>query len=70
MDGFFADDPTHHAVPTQDADALTDQHLAVPATDGLEVAEPLVVDVRNHQADFVDVPRQQDTWLAAINGCV
>jgi hypothetical protein len=36
----------------------------------LEVAESLIVDMRNHQADFVDMPRQQDAWLAAINGCV
>ena len=45
MDGLFANHAAHKAVTAEDADALAYQYLAVPAANGLEVAEAFVVDM-------------------------
>jgi hypothetical protein len=48
-----------------DRDALTDELLRVPASYGLEVQKPGVVDVRDDHAELVAVAVEKKAWLAA-----
>ena len=70
MDGLFANHPAHNAITAENADALANEYLTVPAANGLEVTKAFVVDMRNHQADFVDMSCQQYPGRTAVNNGV
>ena len=56
VDRLAADDPRQRALAGVHLDALADEDLRVPAADPGDAQEPLVVDVRDDQADLVDMP--------------
>ncbi len=58
MDRLLADHPAHRAARTRDDHPLADEHLGIPAPDAGEVEVPVVVHVRDLEADLVDVPRE------------
>src|SRR5439155_20471749 len=55
VDRLLADDAADHPVAGGDLHALADEDLRVPPADPDEAQEPVVVDVRDDQADLVDV---------------
>ncbi len=55
MDRLAADHAVDRPVASRDADALADQHHGVPAADLAEAQVAVVVDVRDVDADLVDV---------------
>jgi hypothetical protein len=55
VDGAPAHDPDAVAIARQDPESLADQHLRVPPADPVEVEKAVVVDVRHHHPDLVDV---------------
>lgn len=56
----FADHPRNWTLLPQQHDALPDEDLGIPATDGIEPADPVVVDMDHHDADLVDVAGEHD----------
>ena len=55
VDRLAARHARHDAVARDELDALADEDLRVPAADAHEAQEAVVVDVRDDQADLVDV---------------
>ena len=55
--GLRAIDAEDRAVGRPDGHPLADEHLRVPAADGLDIKETVVVDVLDDQADLVAVAR-------------
>ena len=60
VDGLFADHARHDLLPAVDEHPLAGQHRVVEPADRLEEQVPPVVDVRDHQTDFVHVTGQHD----------
>ena len=60
VDRLAPDDAGHDAVARRDRDALADELLGVPAAHADDVQVALVVDVRDDQADLVDVADDRD----------
>ena len=60
MHRLAADDAGDRAVFRVQDHPLAHQHLRIPAADGGEVEESVIVDVDDHQADLVDMPGQHD----------
>jgi hypothetical protein len=59
MDRLLADHAFDGTVARIDHDALADEHLRVPAADLPEPQKAVVVDVRDDQADLVDVTHHE-----------
>jgi hypothetical protein len=51
----LADHSRHRTVPAQQGDSLADEHLGIPATNRVEPAEAVIIDMDQHQADLVNV---------------
>ena len=68
VDGLLADDARQVTVAGDDLDALADEDLPVPAADAREVQVALVVDVRDDEADLVDVSDERETRAVADGG--
>ena len=60
VDRLAGDDAQHRALRAPDGQPLADEDLRVPAADGRDVDEAVVVDVLHDQADLVAVPGQHD----------
>jgi hypothetical protein len=60
MDRLLADDAVDVALVRDEADALGDENLRIPAADRRDVDEALVVDVLDDEADLVDVAVEHD----------
>ncbi len=60
------DDPEDLPLRREDLDALSHEHLRIPAADGADEEIALVVDVVHHEADLVDVTGQHDRGRAAL----
>jgi hypothetical protein len=65
VDRLLADRTDHDTVPGRELDALADEDLRVPAANPGEAQEAVVVDVRDDEADLVDVPDDGDRRAAA-----
>jgi hypothetical protein len=61
----LADHTDDVAVTAHEPDALSDEHLRVPAADRRRVDETLVVDVLHDQPDLVDVAIEHDRRRSA-----
>ena len=59
MRGDAPDDAEDRAILRDDLDALPGEHLIVPAADGAEGERAVAIDVRDEQADLVDMPGDQ-----------
>ena len=64
VDRLAARDARHDAVARRDLHALADEDLRVPAADAHEAQEAVVVDVRDDQADLVDVADDREEGRA------
>src|SRR5262249_37080265 len=64
VNGLLADDPEHGTALAKERDALTDEHLRVPPADPREVEVPVIVDVGDLYADFVDMSGEHESRLA------
>ena len=72
MDRLLADRAPDDTRARGQRDALTDQDLGVPAADGREPQVTIVVDVRDDQADLVDVAHHEQAFgvmLGAMLRC-
>ena len=61
VDGFLADHANYITRFAEQANALADQYLWVPAPNAGDVQKAVSIDVGDHEADFVDVAGQQHT---------
>ena len=68
VDRLLADDAGHNTVAGRDGYALTNQHLRVPAANACEAEETRVLDVRNDQADLIDVTDDRERRAVAGRG--
>ncbi len=68
VDWLAADDAGHRAVLGVDRDSLADENLRVPAADGGEPGEALLVNVGDRQADLVDVADDGDERVGVAPG--
>src|SRR5688500_5730420 len=59
MGSLLADDADDVSIPCGDAEPLPDDDLFVPSNEAGEPEEALLVDVSDHEADRVDVAREQ-----------
>lgn len=57
---FRLDDALNPASAREDLDALSDQHLGRPAAEATEEENAVVVDVRDDQADLVNVAEERE----------
>ncbi len=63
MNGFAAyDSCDFFTFASENGDPLTKQDLVPPAADGDEFDEAIVSDVLHHEADFVHVAGNEDSW--------
>lgn len=63
MDGLAADEAVDFlAVASEYLDALAEDDLIPPATDGDELDEAIDGDVLHHESDFVHVAGDHDAW--------
>jgi hypothetical protein len=63
--GLARQDAGHRAVPRPDGQALAEQHLHVPATDGLHIQVAAIVHVLHHEGDLVAVTGKHDPRQSA-----
>ncbi len=66
VDGLSPGDPGDRTVLGDDLDSLADQDLRVPAADGAEPDEALVVDVGDDEADLVHVASDREERLRLV----
>ena len=62
MDGLFADDACDGAVFALNDDAQAREDVGVDAANLVEVKETAVVDVADHEANFVGMSHEHDLW--------
>jgi len=66
MDGLLADHADDIAIVAQQADALPDEHLWVPAADPGEIEEAVIVDIGDDDANLINVAGEQQAGFTTL----